>query len=911
MKRPSWMEQFTKPLAALLGALALLTLAACGGGGTGSTAPETNTAGLSISPGTATIDALAPVTFVVSGGVKPYALTSSNQALVPVGGVADDGRFTLMATGVPLVATPVTITVRDGTQKTAIATVTVNGRQTLPLSISPTSADTGVNVPVTFTITGGAAPYTVISSQPSIIPNPINVGADGRFTVQPIRNPTVATTVTLTVRDALNGTIVATLNVRSLPLAVSPSTATTFLGVPVAYQISGGVAPYSVTSSNPTIVADPIVDANGRFVITPLNNLGTGFIFPPTIVLTIRDAAGNQVTSQLTILSTPLSVSPTDVTVAANTPVTFTISGGSKPYTVVSSQPSLVPNPTSIDPQGRFTLIATSTPRTPTAVVVTIRDAEQNVVTVRMTVLPNTPIPLTVLPSTAIVYANTPTTLTIFGGIPPYQAFSSNPAVLPVVRNVVGDQILLAPNNVDVDTPVTITVTDSAGTSVTATITVKPAPLLNTLTITPTPASPGVGCGSAVCAGQTASVTVTVRNTSGAGLQGRAIRFENVQGNYQFITSGPGLPETLANTITVTTGQDGLAIVRLRADVNAPTQVALIRATDLTSGNILNSSFVIAQFTDGAGTLTAIPTTWTLTGANSSSCAANVPVTYYIFGGTPPYRIQSTLPNFVNIVPTLVQTNGGGFTAIVTGSICSPAPGASITITDATGRTIAVQLINALGSSNPATNFRQIQFSPVSVTTPLGCGQSIIEQIVGGEILLADGTITQPTFVVSTLGPNVTAVLIGRTITISRGATGSAISPAIIYVSNGVSQASLSIPVAQTCGGGDVPPVEVLQFTPASPLVLGCTASPTTTAMTTVTPANLTGYTANPVFGGLTASFTGNVLTVTRTITVTAGSSSIPIIVSGNSPGNPSAIPPVLPSTLTGTLFVAPPLTCS
>ena len=212
------MEQFTKPLAALLGAIALLTLAACGGGGTGSTQPQTPSASLSISPGAAVIDAGAQVTFVVSGGVKPYALTSSNQALVPVGGVADDGRFTLIATSVPLVATPVTITVRDGAQATAIATVTVNGRQTLPLSISPTSADTGINVPVTFTITGGASPYTVISSQPSIIPNPINVGADGRFTVQAISNPPVATTVTLTVRDSLNATIVATLNVRTLAL---------------------------------------------------------------------------------------------------------------------------------------------------------------------------------------------------------------------------------------------------------------------------------------------------------------------------------------------------------------------------------------------------------------------------------------------------------------------------------------------------------------------------------------------------------------------------------------------------------------------------------------------------------------------------------------------------------------------
>jgi hypothetical protein len=474
--------------------------------------------------------------------------------------------------------------------------------------------------------------------------------------------------------------------------------------------------------------------------------------------------------------------------------------------------------------------------------------------------------------------------------------------VLPVARNVIGDQILLAPSNVDVDTIVTITVVDSAGVSVTATITVKPAPLLNTLTITPTPASPGVGCGSAVCAGQTASVTVRVRNVAGAGIQGRAVRFENVQGNYQFLTNGPGLPETLANSITVTTGQDGLAVVRLKADVNAPTQVALIRATELTSGNVLNSSFVIAQFTDGTGTLTAIPTTWTVTGPDVGNCAANTPVTYYIFGGTPPYRIQSTQPGFANIVPTLVQTNGGGFTAILTGDLCSPAPGVSITITDATGRTIAVQLINAKGTGNPPTNFNQIQFVPSNVPM-LACGQSVTVQIVGGEIRLADGTITQPTFVVSTLGLGVTATLNGRIITITR-TTGAAGNPTTIFVSNGVSQQSFEVPVPTFCSGG-TSPLAGLEFTPSSPLVVACAANSTNT--TTIS-GDAGPFYVFFVGSGLTATVAGNVVTVTRTSPVLAGTVSIPVVI--NNGAQPPATPPPA-QTATGTFVVAPPGTCA
>jgi hypothetical protein len=284
-------------------------------------------------------------------------------------------------------------------------------------------------------------------------------------------------------------------------------------------------------------------------------------------------------------------------------------------------------------------------------------------------------------------------------------------------------------------------------------------------------------------------------------------------------------------------------------------------------------------------------------------------VTYYIFGGTPPYRIQSTLPGFANIVPAVVQTNGGGFTAILTGTVCAPSPGAQITITDATGRTIAVSLINTFGTGNPQTNFRSISFVPGNVTTPLGCGQSIIEQVVGGEIVLADGTITQPTFVVSTLGPNVTATISGRSITITRSATGSATSPAIIYVSNGVTTATLSVAVAQTCGAPDNP-IEVLQFNPSSPLVVACAVG--SSATTSITPISVpvgtppvsttVVYTASPLFGGITATIAGNQLTITRTSAVLAGSSSLPVVVSGTA-GTDTVGP--------GTLYVAPPTTCA
>jgi hypothetical protein len=250
----------------------------------------------------------------------------------------------------------------------------------------------------------------------------------------------------------------------------------------------------------------------------------------------------------------------------------------------------------------------------------------------------------------------------------------------------------------------------------------------------------------------------------------------------------------------------------------------------LTTGNVLNGSFVIAQFTEGAGTLTAIPTTWTLTGPDASNCASNIPVTYYIFGGTPPYRIQSTLPNFVNIIPPIVQTNGGGFTAIPTGTVCTTDAGAQITITDATGRTIAVTLINKFGTGNPPTNFNAITIVPGDVPPPgLACGQSIVEQIQGGEIRLADGTTQQPTFVVSTSAQFVTATLNGRSITVTRANEGTTSSPAVIFVSNGFSTVTFNVAVAPNCGAS----AGSVEFS-TNPVIVACAAG--STGSTTISP---------------------------------------------------------------------------
>src|SRR5262252_4184030 len=98
---------------------------------------------------------------------------------------------------------------------------------------------------------------------------------------------------------------------------------------------------------------------------------------------------------------------------------------------------------------------------------------------------PGAPGPLTLLPDSATVYSGIPTTLTVDGGSPPYLAFTSDSAVLPVTQAVPGNSILLLAGNVGQDTTITVTVQDSALKRASSTITVKAAPLLpNGITVT-------------------------------------------------------------------------------------------------------------------------------------------------------------------------------------------------------------------------------------------------------------------------------------------------------------------------------------------------------------------------------------------------------------------------------------------
>ena len=264
-----------------------------------------------------------------------------------------------------------------------------------------------------------------------------------------------------------------------------------------------------------------------------------------------------------------------------------------------------------------------------------------------------TPI-LVVQPASLTAYSGVPVTVTITSGVAPFTAFSNNASVLPVSQNVSGNAIVLLPNKVTANTSVVVTVQDAAGQTAQVAVNVVASSILNSLTF----AASGTDCGADLCSGQTGTATVVATGPGGAPLVGRQIRFDVVYGPFGIATGNPGTP--LTQTLTLVTDSTGTAVAGIQATVNAPTQPAQLRATDVTSGQAQIANFTVVNSTTATESpITVIPPTATITGGSSTGCVAGFRVDYRIFGGNPPYTVSSSFPTSVIIAGTPVATSGG------------------------------------------------------------------------------------------------------------------------------------------------------------------------------------------------------------------------------------------------------------
>jgi hypothetical protein len=339
---------------------------------------------------------------------------------------------------------------------------------------------------------------------------------------------------------------------------------------------------------------------------------------------------------------------------------------------------------------------------------------------------PTAPSALMVLPAAISVYPGVPASLTISGGTPPYQAFSSNSAVLPIAQSVASATITLAANPIasDADVAVAVTIKDSTAQTVAASVTVKASPLLGTISVLPS--SPD--CGSNLCTGESGSASVTARLPSGGPAVGMLVRFDVVYGAYALMSTNPATP--LVQTLTVVTDSTGKATVRVQATASASTQPAQIRATAVDGGQQLIGNFTITNRI-ASSEIKVVPDTATIQSAYVNECSIGFRVDYFIYGGTPPYRVSPSFPTGVSIVGSPVATSGGFFEAVTTGICVDPL---TFTIVDASGKQTTATLSNLAGTATlpgptPAPDF---SITPESLGSVSCTGRSFRFTLVGG-----------------------------------------------------------------------------------------------------------------------------------------------------------------------------------
>ncbi len=408
---------------------------------------------------------------------------------------------------------------------------------------------------------------------------------------------------------------------------------------------------------------------------------------------------------------------------------------------------------------------------------------------------PFTPAPptasqLVVLPTVTTAYSGVPTTLTVQGGVGPYRAFSSNATVLPVAQTVNGNTVVLLAADVAGDTPVVITVQDAIGQTAPVTVTVRANTLLNTFSVTPNRSECGT---NAICSGQTGVASITVLGPGGAPVAGRQVRFDVVSGPYSLVSANPGQPN--AASVTVVSDASGAAQVVVSANVDAPTQPAQLRATDLASGQQRTAQFLVIQNTNGESILTVVPSAATITGVFKNECSTGARVDYYIYGGTPPYRVTPSFPTAVTVFNSPVNAAGGFFEAVTNGTCVDPV---TFSILDATGRQTTATLQNLPGTDDrpgPAP-IPAMTLAPSSVAADTCAGATFNFVVAGGggsrftSVSPRVGGNPTPSTVGSngafTVAFNATPITPGSTFTVTVGdAVGSTPVTAVISCTNG------------------------------------------------------------------------------------------------------------------------------
>lgn len=356
------------------------------------------------------------------------------------------------------------------------------------MSMSPSSitlTNPSVGDSRTYTISGGVSPYTATTDTPQLADVTI---AGSTLTVTLNALPAADTPVTITVTDANNNTATATLDlVTTFVMDIAPSAVTvsgqtnpTSTYGSADFAIHGGFAPYIISWDSVDTLVDgsssPVTTSSTQFTVVTGHQCVVGT--DVSVTLTVTDAFNNSDTAtydidcDITNVFSPVTMTPATVTITnpgVGDSRTYTVAGGTTPYTATTDHPELA----TVSVSGTdITITLIALPASDTPITITVTDAANNMATAILDLL--TTFTMDIVPSTVSVTGQTSpssayglTTFTIHGGFAPFIVSwdsisglvngSSSPVTTSTSQFTMGTNL----SCIGSDLEVTVTVTDS------------------------------------------------------------------------------------------------------------------------------------------------------------------------------------------------------------------------------------------------------------------------------------------------------------------------------------------------------------------------------------------------------------------------------------------------------------------
>jgi hypothetical protein len=266
--------------------------------------------------------------YKVSGGIGPYSVAVSNPTVI----AAAAGKDTVSVTAANPGASTVIVYDSLGNSTKLDVTVSGGGASNVPLyTTAPESIRLSGKSTAEFSVNGGAAPYTITSSDTTVVTGTINgnqlivssTGTVGRGLIN--------------IRDA-NGVLeVITVNVIGdifKPLyTTAPAGITLTAGGQSAYAIEGGTAPYLASTSNNDVARATVVEGNQLQIRGISAGVADVMVFDSTGASVKVSATVGGGTGAVPLYTT----APDSITVLVGAAPTYQLAGGAAPYTVTSS----------------------------------------------------------------------------------------------------------------------------------------------------------------------------------------------------------------------------------------------------------------------------------------------------------------------------------------------------------------------------------------------------------------------------------------------------------------------------------------------------------------------------------------------------------------------------------------------